>query len=282
MATSRNLTWYSPPEDTLSVVKHRPYALPKRPWSMMQRWHDLLFAHWPIAPSKLEALLPPGLQVDTFDQSAWLGVVPFWMDRVQLRGMPRIPAASRFPELNLRTYVRERNTNRAGVYFFCLEASNPLAVMFAKTVFHLPYHWARMSIKPRGDRGFTYQSERILTTRPVRFRAHYRALGQIRALDQSRPGSIEHFLTERYCLFTTNRSGQLLRGDIHHMPWPLEAAEAEIELNDLPATYGIELPSTAPLLHYSRELVVYLWSLDKTWSKLPALEAAAARPAGVG
>ena len=115
----------------------------------------------------------------------------------------------------------------------------------------------------------------------MRFRAHYRGLGKLRTIDQSRPGTIEYFLTERYCLFTTNRSGQLLRGDIHHMPWPLEAAEAEIELNDLPATYGIEIPQTTPLLHYSRELVVYLWSLDKVWGKLPALEAAAVRTAEI-
>ena len=128
---------------------------------------------------------------------------------------------------------------------------------------------------------FTYQSQRLLSAAPVRFRAHYRGLGKLSSIDQGRPGSIEHFLTERYCLFTINRGGQLLRGDIHHMPWPLEAAEAEIELNELPATYGIELPATAPLLHYSRELVVYLWSLERMWGKLPVLEAAAARTAEI-
>ncbi len=247
----------------------------------MQRWNDLLFAHWPIPAAKIQALLPSGLEVDTFDQSAWVGVVPFWMDRVQLRGVPRIPGASRFPELNLRTYVRERNTNRTGVYFFCLEAANPLAVMVARTVFHLPYHWARMSIKARSEKEFTYQSERLLSSKAVRFRAHYRGLGRLPTIDQSKPGTIEHFLTERYCLFTTTRRGQLLRGDIHHEPWPLEAAEAEIEWNDLPAIYGIEIPHTEPLLHYSRELVVYVWSLEKAWGKLPALEAAAARTAEI-
>jgi uncharacterized protein len=281
MATSRNLNWYSQPDDPLAVVKHRPYALPKRPWSMMQRWNDLLFAHWPIPAAKLESLLPTGLEVDRFDGSAWVGVVPFWMDRVQFRGMPKIPGMSRFPELNLRTYVRERNTNRAGVYFFCLEASNPLAVMYARAIFHLPYHWARMSIRARSDREFTYQSERWVSPNPARFRAHYRGLGQIRALEQSRPGTIEHFLTERYCLFTTDRSKRLLRSDIHHMPWPLESAEAEIEVNDLPALYGIELPPTPPLLHYSRELVVYVWALEKMWGKLPALEAASVRTAEI-
>ena len=268
--------------ETLSVVGHRPYALPSRPWTMSQRWRDLLFAHWPIAAQRITPLLPPGLEVDTFDQSAWVGVVPFWMDRIQLRGIPRIPGASRFPELNLRTYVREQNTNRAGVYFFCLEAANPLAVAMARVFFRLPYHWARMQVRTRGEREFTYESERLLSAKPVRFRAHYRGLGQMRMLEQSKPGTIEYFLTERYCLFTSDHRGQLLRGDIHHEPWPLEAAEAEIELNDLPGAYGIELPATPPLLHYSRELAVYIWSVEKaTLSKLKALEAVGARPAEI-
>lgn len=268
--------------ETLSVISHRPNALPARPWRMTQRWRDLLFAHWPVPADQLSPLLPTGLQIDTFDRSAWVGVVPFWMDRIQLRGLPRIPGASRFPELNLRTYVRERNTNRTGVYFFSLEAANPLAVAVARMAFHLPYHWARMSIRPRGERGFTYQSERILSSRPVRFRAHYRGLGQVRQIGPSHPGSIEHFLTERYCLFTTDNRGALLGGDIHHEPWPLEAAEAEIELNDLPATCGIQLPDTPPLLHYSRELVAYIWTPNKRpFPRLKALDAVGARPAEI-
>jgi uncharacterized protein len=268
--------------DPLSVVNHRPYALPKEPWSLTQRWRDLLFAHWPIPAEEVARLLPAGLQVDTFDGSAWLGVVPFWMDRVQLRGLPRIPGVSRFPELNLRTYVREENTNRAGVYFFCLEAANPLAVAMARIAFHLPYHWARMSVQARGDREFTYQSERLLSPKPVRFRAHYRGLGRMRAIEQGRPGTVEYFLTERYCLFTANHHGELLRGDIHHEPWPLEAAEAEIELNELPGAYGIRIPDIPPLLHYSRELAVYIWSLDKApLLPLKALEAVGARPAEI-
>jgi uncharacterized protein YqjF (DUF2071 family) len=268
--------------DALSVVAHRPFVIPKAPWRMTQRWRDLLFAHWPIPPEELAPLLPPGLQVDTFDGSGWVGVVPFWMDRIQIRGLPRIPGASRFPELNLRTYVREKNTNRGGVYFFCLEAANLLAVAMARMVFHLPYHWARMSIRARGEREFTYQSERLFSPKPVRFRAHYRGLGKMRILEQSQPGTIEYFLTERYCLFTVNPRGELLRGDIHHVPWPLEAAEAEIELNDLPAAHGIRIPEIPPLLHYSRELAVYIWALDRApLLPLKGLEAVGARPAEI-
>ena len=246
---------------------------------MRQRWRDLLFAHWPLDSEAIASLLPAGVQIDTFDRSAWVGVVPFWMDRIQLRGIPPIPGARQFPELNLRTYVRERNTNRAGVYFFSLEASNPLAVAMARAFFHLPYHWARMSVRTRREREFTYQSERLLSASPVRFRAHYRGLGKLSTLDPGRPGTLEHFLTERYCFFTAGRRGQLLTGDIHHTPWPLEDAEAEIELNDLPEAYGIHLPSVPPVLHYSRELVVYLWSLDAaTGPRWKTLDAVAARP----
>ena len=115
---------------------------------MTQRWNDLLFAHWPVPAAQIARLLPEGLAVDTFDGSAWVGVVPFWMDRVQLRGLPLVPGANRFPELNLRTYVREANTNVAGVYFFSLDAANPAAVAVARIFFHLPYYWAKMSIQP--------------------------------------------------------------------------------------------------------------------------------------
>ncbi|MGC1300087.1 MAG: DUF2071 domain-containing protein, partial [Alloacidobacterium sp.] len=112
-------------KDILSETSHRPWPLPRAAWAMTQRWNDLLFAHWPVPAIDLAHLLPPGLVVDTFDGSAWVGVVPFWMDRIRLRGMPLIPGANHFPELNLRTYVRERHSNMAGVYFFSLDAANP-------------------------------------------------------------------------------------------------------------------------------------------------------------
>ncbi len=257
--------------DVLSTVKHRPWPLPKRPWTMTQRWNDLLFAHWPVPPAEITPLLPSGLVVDTFDGSAWIGVVPFWMDRVRLHGIPPVPGTNRFPELNLRTYVREENTNRAGVYFFSLDAANPLAVSVARLFFQLPYYWARMDIQSRDDGEFLYTSERHLTRKPVRFRARYRSLGPTRALAQSCPGTVEHFLTERYRLYTSDSRGKLLQGDIHHMPWPLEAAEAEFERNDLPAAHGIRLPDAPPLLFYARELVVYVWSLEATAQLAAAL-----------
>lgn len=262
-------------KDVLSTTNHRPWPLPPSPWVMTQRWNDLLFAHWPVAPAEIAAMLPEGLAVDVFDGTAWVGVVPFWMDRVRFRGLPAIPGANHFPELNLRTYVRERNSNRGGVYFFSLDAANPLAVAVARTFFRLPYYWAHMRHEDLGNREFHYESERLLTRRPVRFEANYRSKGR-----PSNKGDIERFLTERYALYT--RRGELLhRANIHHLPWPLEEAEAEIVVNELPRSYGIQLPDRPPLLHYTRELVVYVWPLELASSlsrKRAANPLAAAEP----
>src|ERR1700728_1237358 len=147
----------------LSTTDHRRWPMPKSPWVMTQRWNDLLFAHWPVPASDLVHLLPEELAVDTFDGSAWVGVVPFWMHQLRMRGLPAIPGASRFAELNLRTYVRDRHSNQPGVYFFSLDAANPIAVSVARMFFHLPYYWAHMSIKPQQDGRFLYRSERHLS-----------------------------------------------------------------------------------------------------------------------
>lgn len=265
--------------DILKNTQHRTVPLPGRPWAMTQRWNDLLFAHWPLPPAAIGRLLPAGLVPDTYDGSAWLGVVPFWMDRIRFNGLPSVPGAEHFPELNLRTYVREENTNLSGVYFFSLDAANPIAVAMARTFFRLPYYWAHMAIKPQPDGRFLYSSDRHLTRRPVRFRASYRSLGPAQHLVQSAPGSIEYFLTERYRLYTTDRRGRLFQGEIHHMPWPLEDAEAEFPMNDLPAAHGLCLPDTPPLLYYSRELVVYVWSLQLAKGLGAALAARGPLPA---
>jgi uncharacterized protein YqjF (DUF2071 family) len=240
-----------------------PRPLPSGRWVMTQRWNDLLFAHWPVSPASLARLIPDGLQVDTYHGSAWIGVVPFWMDRIKLRGLPPVPFASSFPELNLRTYVRDQQTGTPGVLFLSLDASSLLAVGFAQAMFSLPYHWAEMKFEQRSEREFAYYSRRRWTKPPVIFKARYRGLGPTRKLAESRSGSLEYFLTERYCLFTRSRTGEPMRANVHHIPWPLEEAEAEIERNDLPGAMGIRLPNEEPVLHYSRRLAVYVWQLER-------------------
>ena len=260
----------------LRATEHRPLPLPRRPWAMQQRWNDLLFAHWPMEAAAIDRTLPPGLVADTFDGSAWLGVVPFGMDRIRIHGLPSVPGARAFPELNLRTYVRERGTNRTGVYFYSLDASNPLAVAIARSVFHLPYFWAQMGMQygsePGRSREIRYRSQRLLSAHAVRFRARYRGLGVMAQ------GPLEHFLTARYALYTADRQGTLLRGDIHHLPWPLERAEAEFERNELPQAHGFTLPDCEPVLHYSRELLVYVWATEP--ASRSRVFARSAQPAG--
>ena len=251
-------------------TSQRPRPLPSGRWVMTQRWNDLLFAHWPVQPSQISPHLPEGLQVDTFQGSAWLGIIPFWMDRIKVRGIPPIPTARQFPELNLRTYVRDPRTGIQGVYFFSLDAASLLAVAVARGFYHLPYFWSEMRIEQRSEREFSYYSRRRFASRPVLFIARYRGLGPTRRLAESRPGTLEHFLTERYCLFTHDRGGALVRANIHHVPWPLEEAEAEIHRNDLAASIGISLPDTPPVLHYSRRLAVYVWPAEPVRRAVPA------------
>jgi uncharacterized protein YqjF (DUF2071 family) len=213
----------------LRTVDHRPYPLPQRPWRMTQRWNDLLFAHWAIPPAALANRLPDGLEVDTFDGQAWLGVIPFWMDRVRVRTLGShtlsVPTVTTFPELNLRTYVRSKVSGLVGVYFFSLDCASPLAVFGARTLFHLPYFPSTMS-RVTTSTAVEYASHRQLTRHSVNYRATYAPLREASNTSRSgaRPASgrtcLASFLTERYCLFTSF-ANRLLIGDIHHRPWPL-------------------------------------------------------------
>ena len=221
---------------------------------MQQAWHDLLFAHWRVDARALRALVPAELELDTFDGEAWVGVVPFRMSGIRARGLPALPGASAFAELNLRTYVRRGGVG--GVWFFTLEAEHALAVRVARAWFHLPYHLARMRCRAAGD-GIEYASTRVHRgAPPARVEVDYAPVGPARV---ALLGTLEHWLTERYCLFARRRRGELLRADIHHAPWPLQDARAEFRVNALASAHGIELPAEPPRLHFARRLDVLIW-----------------------
>jgi len=237
----------------LQEVAHRPWFLPAGTWVMAQSWHDLLFAHWPVDSALLRPLLPPQLQIDTFEGQAWLGVVPFRMTGVRLRGTPPLPWLSAFPELNVRTYVT--CGGKPGVWFFSLDAGNSLAVAIARAWFHLPYFRARMSCAKR-DGWIHYQSERMHRGAPSGLLAgRYHPVGEIFS---ARRETLEYFLTERYCLYAADRRGRIIRGEIHHPPWPLQEAEAEFTGNTMAEALGIALISR-PLLHFARRQDVLVW-----------------------
>ena len=238
----------------LSRIEHRPWELPRGAWRWRQSWEDLLFAHWPVKAASLRRLVPEGLRIDEYEGTTFVGVVPFRMSGVMLRPMPDLPWISAFPELNVRLYV-ERD-GKPGVWFLSLDAHNPLAVWAARKFFHLPYFRARMACDREGAQ-VRYASARTDQPRPARFRACYAPRG---VPCEARAGTVEHFLTERYCLYARSPSGRLLRTDVHHVPWPLQVAEADIEQNELTSAHGFELNGAPPLLHFARRVDVVVWS----------------------
>ena len=242
--------------EILNEIHHRPWPMPDTLWIMTQTWHDLLFAHWPVDAAALRPHVPAGFEIDLHDGQAWVGIVPFRMTNVAPRGVPALPWISAFPELNVRTYVRAGG--RGGVYFFSLDAANPVAVGVARTLAHLPYFTADMHIEEKAG-WIHYDSRRkSADAAPAEFVAKYRPVGppQPPVAD-----TLEHFLTERYCLFTVDPSFHAYRLDIHHPPWPLQGAEAEIQVNTMADAAGIRLPSIAPLLHFSRRQDMVAWNL---------------------
>ncbi len=189
---------------------------PQSPVVMYQRWRSLLFLHFSCDPEEVQRLLPPGLEVDTFDGKAWVGLVPFRMEGIRPRFLPALPGISGFPETNVRSYVH-RAGREPGVWFFSLDAANPLACHVGRTLWQLPYFTSVMCFTADKDsRRYTgvRQQGEILSLVHAEVGA---------PISDPRPGSLEYFLIERYLLYA-NRAGQLYRGRVHHPPYPLRKA----------------------------------------------------------
>jgi uncharacterized protein YqjF (DUF2071 family) len=221
---------------------------------MGQSWEDLLFAHWPVDAQALRALVPPGLTIDEHDGSAWLGVTPFVLTGFRLRGTLPLPLVSSFSELNVRTYVSAKG--KPGVWFFSLDASSLVAVEAARRAYRLPYFNARMSVDRAGAR-VGYRTARREGVRPFVFEGSYGPAGDSA---EPEPGTLEHFLIERYCLYASDEEG-LYRAEIHHGPWRLSPAAAQIDLNTM-APDGLELEGQ-PLCHLAKRQDVVIWPLQQ-------------------
>jgi uncharacterized protein YqjF (DUF2071 family) len=206
----------------VNATEHRPWPLPDSPWFSAQTWVDLAFLHWRVDEAELQKRLPESVELETFDGAAWLGIVPFLMTSVRLRGLPPLPRYSTFPELNVRTCVR--HDGKPGVWFFSLDAASRLFVEAAKKLYRLPYSHAQMSCRRDGDH-VHYESARA----GAAFSGNYRGRGE---LFQAEPGSLDAFLVERYCLYTED-GGRLYRAEIHHPPWGLQRGEARTDLNTM-------------------------------------------------
>jgi len=245
----------------LREVAHRPWPLEHHCWALTMHWEELLFLHWPVEAAVLQERLPAGVEVETFAGSAWLGVVPFRMARTRWRCMPPLPTAHRFPELNVRTYVRAGA--RSGVWFFSLDAASRLAVAGARASFGLPYFHAAMSCERQGQAVHYASERRNGSGAPLRFAASWSARGPVSTAAKR---SLEHFLVERYCLFALRR-GQLVCGDIAHAPWRFASADVQITHNDMASPLGCRLEG-APVSVLATDPVTVAAFWPRAWPVL--------------
>jgi uncharacterized protein len=231
-----------------ATVSHRPWPLPEGPWAQAQTRRDVLFAHWPVPFAELARSLPPGLPLDTFDGEAWLGIVPFRLEHLRLRGLPPMPGLSSLLQLEVRTYVTL--DGRPGIWLCSLEASKPLLVEAAKRVHRLPAF--RAHISARVDEGAVrFEAERD----GLVFRARYAAAGGAFVAE---PGTLDHFLCERYALYTAD-GGRLYRAELHHSPWRLQPAEATLG----EATFAPVALAGAPRLRFASAQDLLVWRLEE-------------------
>ena len=237
--------------DRLSI-RTRPVGLPL----MQHHWGKLLFIHWPISVKLLRPLIPDRLTIDTFDGDAWIGITPFTLWGVRLSFTPPVPFLSEFHETNVRTYVHLDGV--PGVWFLSLDANSATTVWGARTFYHLPYFNASIELEQEGD-AINYSLRRTDKGPLAEFNARWTIGGGLHEAD---PGSLEFFLVERYCLYSSHGEN-LYRSRIHHRPWPLQGAELNSLHSTMIESHGLPTPSGDPLLHYAEALEVDIWPLEK-------------------
>ena len=234
-----------------------------------QRWKKLTFIHWRIPVDQLQALVPGNLTVETFDGSAWLGVVPFSMERIRPWWSPPVPGISWFLETNVRTYVVDQRGVR-GVWFFSLDANKQLAVSVARAFWHLPYTMARMTLNTET---LEDRSDRLIVNYQG-FRRDAPAAEYSISVNVSRsvaavaatPCTLEHFLVERYILFAVNRHGRLMTGEVHHQPYGIQPVHSFEVAQTLTAAMGCPITPEHPPDH-----IVYSDGVDVRVSPLTRL-----------
>ncbi len=239
---------------TRLALRTRPPGTPL----LRQEWSELLFLHWPVPAELIQPHLPARLRPDVHDGTAWLAVVPFQMSKVRPRFGPAVRGLSAFVELNVRTYVHLDGV--PGVWFFSLDATSALAVWAARTLFHLPYLRATMRLDSPTPLLRQLTAERTHAGAPP---AALRATWSLGApLPPAEPGSLLFFLTERYCLYTSNRAQtKLYRGRVAHAPWPLRTATLLHYESNLVEGHGLPTPAGKPLVHAGGPVAVELWPL---------------------
>jgi len=234
--------------------EHLPFPMPKRPFAISQQWRDLTFMHWKVDPKRLQPHLPEGLEIDLFEGEAYVGVIPFIMKNVRPRRLPTVPGISTFAEFNVRTYVVKNG--QAGVFFLTLDAKSLITCIHAPRAYGLAYRYAKAKVKRNGD-ALQWQSRR--SSDGAELRGTSKAKGPMQS---AKAGSLEHFLFERYCLYT-EYNGCLRRAYVYHQPWRFQEGDMTLEANSLLASYDLGLDVHAPdLVHISKGLPVKTWPIE--------------------
>lgn len=240
--------------DLYKETAHRPIPLPPNNWIMRQSWRNALFLHWPVHPNQLQPLLPSSVVIDTYEGSAWIGIVAFWMKGIYFRGIPFLSVIPPFAEMNVRTYVRYNG--KPGVFFITLDVGDWASLNIAKKWYRLPYHTADVQIQQTGS-VISYTNARKYE--PVFFEGSCTPASEVFF---PKEGTLDHFLTEKYCFYTTKNKQDLYHGDIHHQPWPLQKAEIEIGRNTLLSTLNIRADER-PIAHFSKGVDSLMWNVKK-------------------
>jgi uncharacterized protein len=252
---------------TSAIDRIGPTIKPQR-WPVMhQRWRELLFLHWSVPPEDLRPLVPPQLDLDLFEGTAYVGLVLFTMTGVRPVGLPPVPGLSSFHETNVRTYVHHAGRD-PGVWFFSLDAANRVAVTLARRWYHLPYYYARMFLgretpaHPEQPRSILYAGVRHRAeARSASYLVRANAIGSIQP---AQPDTLAHFLIERYILYAL-ANDRLYQGRVHHRTYPLQAAEVLTLDESLFAAAGIGRPSAVPLVHFAHGVDVKVYALQPTF-----------------
>lgn len=245
----------------LNNAAHRPWPVPSNNWIMRQKWRNFLFMHWPVNPELVSNLIPSPLRLDTFQGYAWLGYIAFLMDGIYPRALPKLPLTRRFPEINVRTYVQY--DGKPGIFFLSIDVKNWASLKIARHWYHLPYHSSNVSIEHKGTT-FSFQSIRNENNRHISFKALYKPISDVFSPEE---GTLDHWLTERYCLYSRDKTSNIYCGEIHHLPWPLQKAEFEIQSNSLLSPFNINLRNTNPIAHYSGGVDALIWNIRKVHSR---------------